>query len=42
MPTQISIHALLAESDFSFSAGRESDTISIHALLAESDVKPSM
>ena len=37
MPGQISIHALLAESDASNQAGRQEQHISIHALLAESD-----
>ena len=33
----ISIHALLAESDYVFAAGNKAGAISIHALLAESD-----
>ena len=38
---QISIHALLAESDDYFSAVmRQNPGISIHALLAESDLNP--
>ena len=38
-PPQISIHALLAESDaFSQSCAKSTPEISIHALLAESDV----
>ena len=37
--TQISIHALLAESDANSRTGRQRRRISIHALLAESDSK---
>ena len=37
--TEISIHALLAESDSCTAHNRRSQKISIHALLAESDVK---
>ena len=37
MPSQISIHALLAESDFANFEGFYWWVISIHALLAESD-----
>ena len=38
MPTQISIHALLAESDQRSASSLPSKSISIHALLAESDM----
>ena len=37
MGVYISIHALLAESDYVFAAGNKAGAISIHALLAESD-----
>ena len=40
--TRISIHALLAESDWQTSLLLQSSAISIHALLAESDGSTSL
>ena len=42
MMPEISIHALLAESDNINSSVNTADQISIHALLAESDAMPGI